>query len=254
LPEWPLFYRDHDGSCCIAIGCDRTKVRLFRNSFGNPGYISPMTLNAAYLRKHLPTIREDALIEDIVTNGVVKAFPAGQVILNDRQYIDYIPLIAKGGLKVVRHTEAHNNLFLYFLRPGETCTMTLSSCLKRETSKVRAKTITETEIVLLPVERVYYYTRHFAGWNEFTLQSYRLKFDSILSAFEGMAFSPLEERTAAYLRDIASIKGDKQLTITHEALAEDLGASRVGMSRVLKRLESAKKIVLGRGKITLLDR
>ncbi len=212
-----------------------------------------MKLTDVYLRKHLPTIREDHLIDDIAANGILQAFPAGQTVLTDRQYIDYVPLITRGGLKVVRHTQEHNNLFLYFLRAGETCTMTLSSCLKRETSKVRARTITETEIVLLPVERVYYYTRHFAGWNEFTLQSYRLKFDSILSAFEGMAFTPLEDRTVSYLRDIATIRGSNQLTMTHEALAEDLGASRVGMSRILKRLEEAELLRLGRGKITLYD-
>jgi CRP/FNR family transcriptional regulator len=212
-----------------------------------------MILTATYLRKHLPAIREDRLIDDIAAHGILQSFPAGQTILTNRQYIDYIPLISRGGLKVVRHTEAHNSLFLYFLRPGETCAMTLTSCLKRETSKVRAKTITETEIVLLPVERVYYYTRHFAGWNEFTLQSFRLKFDSILSAFEGMAFAPLEERTATYLRDIATISGSNKLTITHESLAEDLGSSRVGMSRILKRLEEAGTLRLGRGNIALSD-
>jgi len=210
-----------------------------------------MILTAPYIRKHLPTIREDRLIDDIVEHGVLQSFPSGQTVLTDQQYIDYIPLISRGGLKVVRHTEEHNNLFLYFLRPGETCAMTLTSCLKRETSKVRAKTITETEIVLLPVERVYYYIRHYAGWNAFTLESFRLKFDSILTAFEGMAFAPLEERTATYLRDIAVISGSEKLTITHEALAEDLGASRVGMSRILKRLEEAEVLRLGRGNITL---
>lgn len=235
----------------MLIGCDKTKVRSAGNTFSNLGYISKMTLTATYLRKHLPSIREDRLIDDIVQNGTLQTFPAGQTVLTDRQFIDYVPLISNGGLKVVRHTEAHNSLFLYFLRPGETCAMTLTSCLKRETSKVRAKTITETEIVLLPVERVYYYTRHFAGWNEFTLQSFRLKFDSILSAFEGMVFAPLEERTASYLRDIASISGSSKLTVTHEALAEDLGASRVGISRILKRLEEAGTLRLGRGNITL---
>ena len=210
-----------------------------------------MGLNATYIRRHLPAIQEDLLIEDLVEYGVLQRFPAGQTILTDQQYIDYVPLITKGGVKVVRNTEDNHKLFLYFLRPGETCAMTLSSCLKRETSKVRAQTIAETEIVLLPVGRVYYYTRHFAGWNEYSLQSFRLKFDSILSAFEGMAFAPLEERTTVYLRDIANISGSKDITITHEALAEDLGASRVGMSRILKRLEEAGVLHLGRGSITL---
>lgn len=210
-----------------------------------------MKLTDAYIRKHLPHIRGARLIEDIIDNGLVQVFPSGQTVLTHKQYIDYIPLITKGGLKVVRHTEEHNNLFLYFLLAGETCTMTLSSCLKRETSRVRAKTISETEIILLPVERVYYYTRHFAAWNEFTLHSFRIKFDSILNAFEGMAFAPLETRVLSYIRTITGVSGSPRLVITHEALAEDLGASRVGISRILKRLEQNGALTLGRGEITV---
>jgi len=89
------------------------------------------------------------LRDDLLGHGLLKTFPAGQTILTDKQYIDYIPLITRGGAKVIHYTNEQKALFLYFLQEGETCTMTLSSCLKRETSRVRAKTITETEIILV---------------------------------------------------------------------------------------------------------
>jgi CRP/FNR family transcriptional regulator len=157
-----------------------------------------MILNTAYLKKHLPQIEDGLLRDDLLGHGLLKTFPAGQTILTDKQYIDYIPLITRGGAKVIHYTNEQKALFLYFLQEGETCTMTLSSCLKRETSRVRAKTITETEIILVPVERIYYYTRHFASWNEFALMSFQAKFDAILRAFEGLAFAPLNGRYNTY--------------------------------------------------------
>ncbi|MEM9525069.1 MAG: Crp/Fnr family transcriptional regulator [Bacteroidota bacterium] len=212
-----------------------------------------MELSATYLKERLPTIADSQLREDILTHGVLRTFPAGETLLTDEQYIDYIPLITSGGAKVVRFTKDHRSLFLYFLRGGETCTMTLSSCLKRETSRVRAKTVTKTEVILLPVARVYYYTRHFPSWNEFALASFQAKFDAILYAFEEMAFVPLPERVLHYLKEVAAIKGENYLGLSHGELAEDLGVSRVGISRVLKSLEHNGKLDLGRKKITLRE-
>lgn len=211
-----------------------------------------MELTSTYLRTYLPMIQDDRLRSDILAHGLLRSFPAGQTLLMHQQYIDYIPLVTSGGVKVVRSTEDHKSLFLYFLQAGETCTMTLSSCIKRETSRVRAKTITETEAVLLPVERVYFYTRHFPSWNEFTLHAFRLKFDAILQAFEGLAFAPLEDRVIDYLQAIAQISNNPFLHITHEAIANDLGASRVGISRILKRLEQHQQLRLTRGEIEVL--
>lgn len=210
-----------------------------------------MDLTLTYLKKRLPTIADGQLRADILAHGFLRSFPAGETLLADQQYIDYIPLVTSGGAKVVRFTDDGRSLFLYFLRDGETCTMTLSSCLKREMSKVRAKTVAETEVVLLPVARVYYYTRHFPSWNEFVLGSFRVKFDAILEAFEEMAFAPLEQRVIHYLTTLATINAADRLVLTHADLAEDLGVSRVGLSRVLKALEQAGKLHLGRKEIRL---
>lgn len=210
-----------------------------------------MKLSLAYIKRYLPTIEDGQLRADILAHGLLRTFPSGEVLLADKQYIDYIPLVTSGGAKVVRFTDDGRSLFLYFLRGGETCTMTLSSCLKPETSKIRAKAVAETEVILLPVPRVYYYTRHFPSWNEFALDSFRTKFDAILSAFEEMAFAPLEHRIMHYLTDLATINDNNRLTITHTDLAQDLGVSRVGLSRVLKSLEREGKLELGRKAIRL---
>lgn len=208
-------------------------------------------LTSAYLKANFPQLKDERLREDIVRHGKLHCFSEGVMVLKDAQYVDHIPLVSKGGVKVVRHTESHQNIFLYFIRPGETCTMTLSSCLKRQTSQVHALTVAPTEIILLPVERVYYYTKHFSGWNEFALESFRGKFDDIVHAFDWLAFAPLEARIMRFLKEIAEIRSDQILNTTHAELATDMGASRVSVSRVLKELERRGSIALGRNLITL---
>lgn len=207
------------------------------------------TLNVDYLRKNLPGLKGDQLLQDIAENAQLLTVPEGQLILKEAQHVDHVPLIGKGGVKVIRHVGADQSIFLYFIRPGQTCTMTLSSCLRRQTSQVHARTIVETELILLPSERVYYYTKHFPGWNEFTLESFRGKFDDILGAYDRLAFQSLEERIIDYLEDSVSIRGQNNLPLTHAQLADEMAASRVSVSRVLKGLEKAGHVSLGRNMI-----
>ena len=197
-------------------------------------------LTRSYLRDCLPELRGDLLRQDIVEHGTLHALPAGQIILEEMQHVDHVPLIGRGGVKVIRHREAERHIFLYFIRPGETCTMTLSACLRRQTSQVHAQTVVATEVILLPAERVYYYTKHYPGWNEFTLESFRRKFDDILHAYDRLAFAPLEDRLLGYLRELAAISGRETLVLTHAELAGELAASRVSVSRVLKQLERGR--------------
>ncbi|WP_187270860.1 Crp/Fnr family transcriptional regulator [Neolewinella aurantiaca] len=212
-----------------------------------------MKITVEHLRRNFPTIQEDPLLEDIARHGKFFSFEKDVTILTNQQYIDSVPLIIKGGVKVVRHTEDNKSLFLYFLNKGEMCPVSLVASTKRERSKVQVKTVAPTEIISLPPERVYFYTRRFSGWNEFTLEAFRMRFNAVLSAYEGMAFEPMEDRVMAYLKGISSICENDCLSITHDELAIDLGASRVGISRILKRLESNNVLNLARGEITLLD-
>lgn len=210
-----------------------------------------INLTASYLRKNLPNLKGDMLLQDIVDNSLLHSVAEGKIILKESQHVDHIPLIGKGGVKVIRHTEPDHKIFLYFIRPGETCTMTLSSCLRRQTSQVHAQTIVDTEIILIPSERVYYYTKHFPSWNEYTLESFRGKFDDILHSYDQLAFTSLERRVYNYLKDLATIRKKGTITLTHAQLAAEMAASRVSISRVLKQLEQSGALSLGRNVIQL---
>jgi CRP/FNR family transcriptional regulator len=210
-----------------------------------------MKITQAYLRQCFPGLTDGAIREDILRSGRLINLGADTMILREEQHIDFVPLIARGGIKVSRQIRNGKHLFLYFIRPGETCAMTLSSCIRRETSRVIATSVTETEVVLIPIQRVYDYTRHYPGWNNYVMEAYREKFDAILEGFEHLACVPFEERVMDYLDRLASILGQRELSLSHATLAEDLGASRVGISRVLKNLEKTGKLRLGRERISL---
>ena len=48
------------------------------------------------------------------------------------------------------------------------------------------------------------------------------------------------------------LTGSKEISVTHQQLADELGTAREVVSRLLKQLEREKKIALSRNKITIL--
>ncbi|MEM7574688.1 MAG: Crp/Fnr family transcriptional regulator [Bacteroidota bacterium] len=211
-----------------------------------------MTFDREYLRRHLPLWQDQRLYDDLLEHAQLIQLPAGQTILRNEQPIDFVPLVTKGGLKVRRETLQGQQLFLYFVQAGETCTMTLSSCMKRQKSLVRAETLIATEIVLLPLERVFYYTRHFPSWNEFVLNSYEARFEFMVNSLVHRAFDSLEDRLLDYLCNLSQLLKSQDLAITHAQLAEELASVRVVISRLLKNLEGRGQLRLSRGQISLI--
>ena len=76
--------------------------------------------------------------KEIAASGDLKLFPEGTVILGINSYVNYIPLVMSGSVKVVRTEEDGREILLYYLTPGESCISSILSGLTQGTSKVKA--------------------------------------------------------------------------------------------------------------------
>ena len=56
-----------------------------------------------------------------------------------------------------------------------------------------------------------------------------------------------------YLKNKAKLSGKTSIQLSHNQIAEEMGTSRVVISRLLKQLENDKKLVLYRNEIKLLS-
>lgn len=74
---------------------------------------------------------------------------------------------------------------------------------------------------------------------------------SLSEEIEAMKFSTIGERVLRRLQEKAA--GKREIKITHEKLAQEVGATRENVSRVLEMLRDEKILALGRGRIEVLD-
>ena len=72
------------------------------------------------------------------------------------------------------------------------------------------------------------------------------------SLVNAVAFQKVDARLLHLLKQKSSLFQSKEIAVTHQQLADELGISREAASRVLKQMETEKLISLGRNKISLM--
>ena len=195
---------------------------------------------------------DEDLIKEIEKIGIVRTYQKDDIIIDINQTLKYIPLLLTGNIKILREDSDGNELLIYFLEAGETCTMSLTCCLGTSKSKIRAVAEMNSELVMIPVEYMQKWFQTNASWRNFILESYQIRFDEMLEAIDNLAFMKMDERLYKYLLNKTELHESKTINVKHQDIAEDLHTSRVVISRLLKQLENENKIKLSRNKIEVL--
>ncbi|WP_299119154.1 Crp/Fnr family transcriptional regulator [uncultured Winogradskyella sp.] len=196
---------------------------------------------------------DETIINDISNVAQLQKFRKNDIIIDIGQELNYIPLLINGNIKVLREDSDGNELLLYVLESGDTCAMSLTCCMAKSVSKIRAIADEDTTVVMIPIEYMAKWFNTNDSWRSFILQSYQICFDEMLETIDTLAFMKMDERLFKYLTDHVKLTASTSLEITHQEIAQDLHTSRVVISRLLKQLEKENKIELGRNKIIVLD-
>ncbi len=196
---------------------------------------------------------DDFIIQNISEHGILKAFSADDIIMDIDQELTHIPLLLEGNIKVLREDQNGNELLLYVLEIGDTCSMSLTCCMAKSKSKIRAVADKDSKVIMIPNSKMSEWFHSNESWRNFILQSYQVRFNEMLETIDTLAFMKMDERLFKYLTDHVKLNASETVTKTHQDIAEDLNTSRVVISRLLKQLENEKKIKLSRNRIDVLN-
>ncbi len=207
---------------------------------------------AELLRKHFPHIAEKQLQEEIIKVGKLMTFQAGELMQEPGNYIKLVPLVIEGSIKVSREDEEGNELFLYYINGGDTCSMSFTCCMMNKKSEIRTVAEEKTTMIGIPIRYVDGWMTKYQSWKNFVLRSYDFRMVELIKAIENIAFKKMDERLLHYLETKASTLGTQVINTTHQEIAYDLNASREAVSRLLKQMENEKLVKLGRNKVELI--
>ncbi len=201
---------------------------------------------------NVSSLFKSQLKKEVADFGIVKKFPAESVILQEESYIHSIPLVLSGSLKVFRTDANGQEILLYYITPGESCIMSFLGGFHRGTSKVKAIVEEDAEILFISVEKASEWVTKFPEWADFIFKLYHKRFEELLQVVNAIAFQKMDTRLLHLLTQKAQLHQSKELKVTHQQLADELGTAREAVSRVIKQMEHEGLVVLSRNKITLV--
>ena len=195
---------------------------------------------------------EPELIEVIEKEAVQRSFRAGDVIMRTGQYIKSTALVLEGQIKIYRENQDGGEFLMYYLGPGQACAVSMICAIQSQTSEIMAIAEEDTEVLMIPVQMMDELMNKYKSWYQFVIQTYRGRFDELLSVVDNIAFHNMDERLEFYLKRHASKSGKKIMEVSHQQIADDLNSSREVISRLLKKMEQRNLVKLHRNMIELI--
>jgi CRP/FNR family transcriptional regulator, anaerobic regulatory protein len=193
------------------------------------------------------------LQNEIVKNSILFTAKKGDVIVREGQFIKMLPLVVRGSIRVFQQSEdGDREILLYYVQPGETCMMSLTACFFESKSPSKAIVDEKTEILYVPIKFIPIWQQNYSEWNAFTIKTFHKRYDELLDTFNTVVFKKIESRLLKYLTTNQKKTNSEILKFTHLGLANELGTTRVVISRILKMLEDKGKLKLLRGGIKLI--
>ena len=209
----------------------------------------------SYLNENLPFFKhlseeEKTMIYDA---SYIEEYKADELIYSKYKSCSGIVLVLKGQLRSFMSSLSGKEITLFRLFQNDLCILS-SSCVYQNLSYDINLQAEENSLLLIIDGNLF---KEVLDTNlsvqKFILEITQSKLSEIMWVLEQVVFFSLEHRLSDYLINQYYLKDSIKITITHEAIANDLGSSREVISRMLKRFEKDNLIEMGRGYIKLID-
>lgn len=195
---------------------------------------------------------DQELIQYLENIAQTVEFNEGDLLMRQGQYFKNALVILDGRVKLYREGNDGEEFFLYYLEPGNACALSMICATKNEASEIKAKALTPVKALAIPLQHMDTLMRDHRKWYYFVLETYRNRFEELLQVIDHIAFHSMDEKLVFYLKRQFDALGNT-ISITHQQIADDLNSSREVISRLLKKLESEKRVTISRNEITRLN-
>lgn len=195
-------------------------------------------------------ITESELKKELEDSGRIQLFKKGELLIREGQFLKVLPIVLSGSIRVFQ-THEEREILLYYVMPQETCIMSLAACFFNNKSTSNAITEDDTEVLFIPSDLIRVWQKKYPSWNNYILKAYRDRYNELLESFNNVVFKKTDERIMDYLKDYVRNHNTKNVPLSHQSLAYELGTTRVVVSRILKDFESRGLVKLHRGYIEL---
>lgn len=179
----------------------------------------------------------------LVKESTIVQIDADKEILKENQWVSHIPLVIDGLVKVYAKFD-EKELLLYYIQPLESCIMSFSAVRQNHRSRVFAITERPSTILLLPSEKLHFWLLSHPGLHDLFYREYDKRYEDLLISLEGILSGSIETRLMDYIHQKTNLLKTNSFEYSPSKIAKELGTAREVVSRVLRKLQQDRKIIL----------
>lgn len=178
----------------------------------------------------------------------------GSVIHNGSLECTGLLLVRSGQLRAHILSEEGREVTLYRLFDRDACLLSASCLLRGIQFDITIEAEKDTDLWVIPAEVYRQLMDESAPAANYINELMASRFSEVMWLVEQIMWKSMDRRVAAFLLEEASVEGTKQLTITHETIANHLGTHREVVTRMLRYFQSEGMVRLSRGAVEISDR
>lgn len=197
-----------------------------------------------------PMLEKNARAE-LAAAGTLHQYKKGEVIVAAGEPLRTVYFVLNGFIKICKVDREEKQFVLFYLHGGHGFGVSVSSGEPYISlaTYVAAEPTTVLEISFDDKDRL---ARKYDSLYRFVLNKAVMHYEFFLNLINSFAFEQLDVRIEYFLERLGKAKNKTVLKISHQEIADGLHASRESVSRLLKKMEDAGKIKLGRGQIEIV--
>ncbi|PHR83977.1 MAG: Crp/Fnr family transcriptional regulator [Colwellia sp.] len=191
----------------------------------------------------------DSIGQKIISNAKKVSLPASSIVFYQGASCENYLLLTKGVIKVFTRAINGREILLYRVNKGQSCMLTTTCLLANNDYPAEGVTETDIEALMISLTEFNLGLAQSPSFREFVFNTYGQRLRDVISLVGDISFNRIDIRLAKQLLNHANQQN--RLTITHQALAFELGTAREVVSRQLKSFEKRGLLRLSRGEIQL---
>lgn len=166
-----------------------------------------------------------------------------------------VQIITQGRARVFITSPGGGDITLFRLFDGDVSILSAACMINGMDVELDMEMEMETDCVIYTIPKQIYRKLYddSGAVKEYTMEMISEKFSDIMWLFQQFVFSNVASRIAGTLLEHRAMSGGNVLSVTHEALAKDVGTAREVVSRILRQFQNDGLVRVARGKIEVLD-
>lgn len=193
-----------------------------------------------------------AVRDRLLSSARIRRFKPGEQVFRPDTVPDSLLFLLEGSIRVSQTSESGGReIVLYRVVAGESCVLTTACMLAEETYNTEGQAESEVTTIVLPKTMFEQLVKEETAFRNFVFSAYARRLIDLMRVVDDVAFGRIDVRLAERLVKLA---GEfREITATHQQLANELGTAREVISRVLSDFHKRGLIAQSRGRITLID-